>query len=113
MLGNLAVELPGSEQEGAARAALEQAGLALSRSRNDIPASFAAQLYARAVPEDVVAYAVADLADLAERAYEFLAERQPGATKIRCETVRLKASGERKSISVIEIVHDDMPFLGD
>jgi glutamate dehydrogenase len=109
----MAVELPGSEQEGAARPAIEQAGSALGRSRNDIPASFVAQLYARAVPEDVARYAAADLADLADRAYEFLRERQPGATKIRCETVRLKASDERKSISVIEIVNDDMPFLVD
>ncbi len=50
---------------------------------------------------------------LAERAYDFLRERQPGAPKIRCETVPLNASGERKSISVIEIVNDDMPFLVD
>src|SRR5271169_6062839 len=109
----MAVELPGSEQEGADRAAIAQAAAALGRSRKGIPAGFVAQLYARAVPEDVARYGAADLADLAERAYEFLRERQPGATKIRCETVQLKASGERKSISVIEIVNDDMPFLVD
>ena len=87
MPGNLAVELPASEEEVAARACLEQAGAALGRSRNDIPASFVAQLYARAVPEDVVRYGAADLADLAGRAYDFVAERPPGAPKIRCETV--------------------------
>jgi len=111
--GNLAVELPASEEEVAARACLEQAGAALGRSRNDIPASFVAQLYARAVPEDVVRYGAADLADLAGRAYDFVAERPPGAPKIRCETVTLAASGERKAVSVIEIVNDDMPFLVD
>ena len=113
MRGNLAVELPGNDEQGAARAVIEQAGAALARSRNDIPASFVAQLMRRAVPEDVVRYGADDLAALAERAYDFLAERQPGAPKVRCETVPLTASGERKSVSVIEIVNDDMPFLVD
>ena len=71
------------------------------------------QLYARAVPEDVLSYSTADLADLAERAFDFLAERTPGTPKIRCETVALKASGERKAVTIIEIVNDDMPFLLD
>ncbi len=41
----------------------------------------------------------------------FLKTAQPGAPKIRCETVALKKSGARKSVSVIEIANDDMPFL--
>jgi glutamate dehydrogenase len=81
--------------------------------RADIPAMFIAQLYGRAVPEDVVRYGVDDLAALAERAYDFIAERTPGAPKIRCETVPLAASGDRKTVTVIEIVNDDMPFLVD
>ena len=109
----MAVDLPGSEEERAARACLAEADSALAGRRNDIPATFVSQLYARSVPEDVVRYAPVDLADLAERAYDFLRERQPGAPKIRCETVRLAASGERKAVSVIEIVNDDMPFLVD
>ncbi len=113
MLQNLAAELPGSKEEGAVRTYLEQAGSALAGRRSDIPASFVAQLYARAVPEDVLRYALTDLAELGERAYDFLQERQPGTPKIRCETVRLESSDERKSISVIEIDNDDMPFLVD
>jgi glutamate dehydrogenase len=109
----LAVELPASAEENAARAVIEQAGVVLSQRRSDVAATSVAQLYARAVPEDVVRYGAADLADLAERAYDFLAERPPGAPKIRCETVKLSASGERKSVAVIEIVNDDMPFLVD
>src|SRR3972149_21038 len=111
--GLMAVELPASEEESAARATIAQAGTALSQRRGDIPASFVAQLYGRAVPEDVVRYGAADLGRLAERAFDFLAERQPGVPKIRCETVTLTASGERKAVAVIEIVNDDMPFLVD
>jgi glutamate dehydrogenase len=109
----MAVELPGSEEEAAARAVIEQAGAALGQRRNDIPATFVAQLYAHAVPEDVVRYAGGDLAELAERAFDFLGERPPGTPKIRCDTLRLQASGLHKSISVIELANDDMPFLVD
>ena len=91
----MAVELAASEEESAARATIAQAGAALSQRRSGIPASFVTQLYGRAVPEDVVRYGAADLSRLAERAFDFLAERPPGAPKIRCETVMLSASGER------------------
>src|ERR1035437_245614 len=109
---SMAVEFPASEHENAARVVIEQAA-ALGTRRSDIPPAFVAQLYARAVAEDVLCYAAADLAELAERAFDFLKDRPPGAPKIRCETMALKESGERKSVSVIEIVNDDMPFLVD
>ena len=108
----MAVEIPASEHD-AAHAVIEQAGAALAKRRNDIPVTFVTQLYAHAVPEDVLRYAPPDLADLAERAFDFLNERQSGAPKIRCAIVALKELGERKSVTVIEIANDDMPFLVD
>ena len=107
----MAVELPASGEESAARALIEQASAALAQRRRDIPVTFIAQLYGRSVPEDVVRYGADDIAALAERAYDFIAERAPGAPKIRCETVPLAVSGDRKTTSVIEIINDDMPFL--
>ncbi len=109
----MAVDIPVSKRESAARAVIEQAGAALGARRNDIPATFVAQLYEHAVAEDVLCYAPADLAALAERAFDFLRERKPGAPKIRCENVALDESGDRKSVTLIEIVNDDMPFLVD
>ncbi|HXZ21538.1 MAG TPA: NAD-glutamate dehydrogenase [Pseudolabrys sp.] len=109
----MAVELPVSAEESAARSVIEQAGAALARQRADIPRIFIAQLYGRAVPEDLLQYGVDDLAALGARAYDFIADRSPGAPKIRCETLLLAASGERRSVSVVEIVNDDMPFLVD
>ena len=58
----MAVELPASEDESAARATIAQAGDRAGQRRSDIPASFVAQLYGRAVPEDVLRYGAADLA---------------------------------------------------
>ncbi len=109
----MAVDIPVSQRDSAAHAVTEQAGSALAARRNDIPPTFAAQLYERAVADDVLAYAPADLAVLAEHAFDFLRERPPGASKIRCESVALKESSGRKSVTVIEIVNDDMPFLVD
>jgi len=109
----MAVELPSGEDEATARTVIEQAGTALIERRGDIPATFVAQFYGYAVPEDVVRYAAADLADLAERAFDFLGERAPGAPKIRCHTLRLQGGGVHKTLTVVEIVNDDMPFLVD
>src|SRR5215471_15449180 len=111
--GSMAVELPASDEEKAARNVIELAGAALARRRRDIPGTFVAQLLGRCVPEDVVRYGADDIVALAERAYDFQSDRTPGTPRIRCETVPLTASGGRKAISVIEIVNDDMPFLVD
>ena len=43
----MAVELPGSEEETAARTLIAQAGDALTQRRPAIPPTFVAQLYAR------------------------------------------------------------------
>jgi glutamate dehydrogenase len=113
MLDKPNVERSGNEQGAAAHALLEKAGLALAGRRADIPPTFVAQLYARAVPDDVLHYGPEDLSQFAERAYDFLKDRQPGTSKVRCQTVPLHDSGERKSTTVIEVSNDDMPFLVD
>jgi len=107
----MAVELSGSDDEAAARDVIAAAAAALAERRSDVPAGFVDQIFGQAVPEDVVRYAAADLATLAERAYDVLAERAPGAPKISCDTLTLEAS--HTSITAIEIVNDDMPFLVD
>jgi glutamate dehydrogenase len=61
----MAVELPASDEEKAARNVIELAGAALARRRSDIPGTFVAQLYGRCVPEDVVRYGADDIVALA------------------------------------------------
>jgi len=102
-----------NREESAARPIIEKAGALLARRRADIPASFLEQLYGRAVPEDVARYAPDDLATLAARAYDFMAERKPGTPKIHCETINVAHSADRNTVTVVEIVNDDMPFLVD
>src|SRR5439155_10249867 len=77
------------------------------------PAGFVSLLFARTAPEDLIAVAPRELASLAREAWAFLAMRKPGAPKIRFEAPTFDAGEGMKSISVIEIVNDDMPFLLD
>ncbi|HEV3396346.1 MAG TPA: NAD-glutamate dehydrogenase domain-containing protein, partial [Xanthobacteraceae bacterium] len=103
-----------TEDERAARRLIEQAGTIVTGLYGDMPESFAAQLFARAAPEDLVRYEPRELAALAEEAWAFLKEHRPGAAKIRFESRPGPIGAEHiKTVSVIEIVNDDMPFLLD
>src|SRR5215831_9237533 len=91
-----------TEDERAARRLIEQAGTIVTGLYGDMPESFAAQLFARAAPE---------LAALAEEAWAFLKERRPGSAKARFESRPGPIGAEHiKTVSIIEIVNDDMPF---
>jgi glutamate dehydrogenase len=109
----MAVEgLLGTDDERAARQLVETAS-ALLVGRSEIPKTFLAQLFGRAVAEDLLRYRPAELAQLATNTWGFLGTRKPGAPKIRFERVP-EAAGERsKQVSVVEIANDDMPFLVD
>jgi hypothetical protein len=99
VLDPLTAERSGSPEELAAGAVIEKAGVVLSGRRSDIPVGFVAQLFGRVAADDVLGYGADDLARLSERAFDFLKQRTPGTSKIHCGTVRLTASGERKSVT--------------
>ena len=108
----MAVEdLPGSDEERAARKLIDAAATLLAARKAEIPKDFVAELFAREEPEDLVAYDAHELATLAEAAFALLGTRPPGAPKIRLASP--EGDGHLKSISVLEIVNDDMPFLVD
>ena len=102
-----------SDEDRAARRLVEQA-VGILRGLRDIPPSFAPLLFARVSPEDLVRYEARELAELAEAAWMFLQDRRPGAPRIRLESRGGPIGAARiKTVSVIEIVNDDMPFLLD
>src|SRR5215510_9813723 len=102
----------GREEEQVAALLVAKAGTLLESQGTGAPKAFADALFGLSVPEDVVRYDVSEVAALAEAAWRFLAERKPGAPKIRLEAPA--AAGEHlRSISVLEIINDDMPFLVD
>jgi glutamate dehydrogenase len=103
-----------TEDERAARRLIEQAGTIVTGLYGDMPESFTAQLFARAAPEDLTRYEPRELAALAEEAWAFLKERKPGSAKVRFESRPGPIGAEHiKTVSIIEIVNDDMPFLLD
>ncbi len=103
---------PGGE-ERAARTRIDAAGKLLRGDKTNVPEGFTALLLGRAAPEDLVGYEAAELAALAREAWAFLSTRRPGVAKIRFDLPRASDGEHLKSISVIEIVNDDMPFLVD
>ena len=109
-----AAELAGTDEERAAHALIAAAGKLLAARHRDAPEGFVAALLSHAVPEDLMRYDARELAELAAGAWSFLADRKPGAPKVRLESPAVTADHERlKSTSVLEIVNDDMPFLVD
>ena len=65
---------PASDEDRGARALLDAAGKALADMPGErVPAGFPALLFARAAPEDLVAYQPHELAALASEAWAFLA----------------------------------------
>src|SRR5215470_13402062 len=106
--------LTGTEEERAGRRLIEQTGTILTGLRDDMPTGFAAALFGRGAPEDLLAYEARELAALAEEAWGFLSERHAGRPKIRFESRAGPMGAERtRTVSVLEIVNDDMPFLLD
>jgi len=110
---DMPAERPDSTEEAAARALIAQAGSLLAGGHPEVPKGFLAQLFARAVPEDLLRFAADDLATIAAASFAFLGDRRHGAPKIRFEIVEPKSSGALKAVGVIEIANDDMPFLVD
>ena len=105
------IDRPGGE-ERAARTRIDAAAKLLRAGKSNVPDDFVALLFARAAPEDLVGYDAAELAALARETWAFLASRKPGKPKLRFEQPA-QAGDRLKSISVIEIANDDMPFLVD
>ena len=102
-----------SDEDRAARRLVEQA-VGILRGLRDIPPSFPPLLFALVSPEDLVRYEAREVAELAEAAWLYLQDRRPGVPKIRLESRGGPIGAARiKTVSVIEIVNDDMPFLLD
>ncbi len=107
------VPADGAGDEAVARRLLADADVVLRSRAADAPPDFATQLFALAAPEDLVDYEPAELAEIAAGTWRFLGERRPRTPKIRIEAPSPGIGHRLKSISVVEIVNDDMPFLVD
>jgi len=75
--------------------------------------AFPRLLFERGVTDDLAAYSVDDLAQLSTDAFAFFSDRVTGKTKIRISNPEADSGSRLGSVTVIEIINDDMPFLLD
>ena len=90
----------GTDDERSAALLIAAAEALLNVQSPTIPADFVAGLFDRVAPEDLVLYDGREIAALAERAWSHLAERTPGAPKLRIAIPEIGRSERLKHISV-------------
>jgi glutamate dehydrogenase len=74
---------------------------------------FIRHYYEDIAAEDIVGADPEDLYGAALSLWQFAAQRKPGEAKIRALNPRVEKHGWHSAHTVVEIVHDDMPFLVD
>ncbi len=84
-----------------------------SGERADAAEQFIRHYYDNIAPEDIVGADPEDLYGAALSLWQFGARREPGEVKIHVFNPRVEKHGWHSPHTVIEIVHDDMPFLVD
>src|ERR1700719_2947636 len=101
-------DFPLNADDSAGQALIAAASAALAKRWSDIPATFLAELLGSAVPDDLQRYEPDELAAIAERSWSLFAARKAGAPKISFEPAPVT-----RTVSVLDIVNHDMPFLLD
>ncbi|NNE22803.1 MAG: NAD-glutamate dehydrogenase [Rhizobiales bacterium] len=95
------------------KALLKKLGAQASKASKDPNLQVLTQrLFEEAVAEDLAALETSDLLLMATGSLEFLKDRKPGRPIVRLLNHDHK-DGQLKSVSIVEIVNDDMPFLLD
>ena len=99
--------------EGAARQLLENATTMLQSRVANAPPDFVTQVFAGAAPEDLLRYEASEIAAIAAGTWGFLSEREQQTPKIEVGSAQSTPGHRLKSVSIVEILNDDMPFLVD
>src|SRR5215467_7321057 len=110
---DFAASIDAFEDERAARQLLEDAVTIFQGRNANAPPDFVMQMFARTAPEDLVRYDASEIAEIAAGTWRFLGERQPHTPKIQIGSTQSTPGQRLKSVSIVEILNDDMPFLVD
>ncbi|MEP4704099.1 MAG: hypothetical protein ABJZ62_04535, partial [Hyphomicrobiales bacterium] len=84
--------------------------------KNKTIGQFAKKLFALGLAEDLARYDADSIAKFATAIYQTLSIRKPGRPLINFNTyeaISTNSDGTKKSITTIDIINDDMPFLID
>src|SRR5579883_1545187 len=74
---------------------------------------FAQRLYGSSSLNDLMDRSTEDLAGILRSMWDITYQRQPGETKVRIFNPSLKEDGWQSTHTIIEVSHDDIPFLVD
>ncbi len=74
---------------------------------------FVREYFRQVAPEDLAERALADLYGAALSHFNYARKREPGEPRARIVNPTLEEHGWQSTHTVIEVVHDDMPFLVD
>lgn len=74
---------------------------------------FIHQYYLSVSPEDLISRSILDLYGAVLSHWHFMFHRMPGESKVRVYNPDLEEHGWQSTHTIIEIAHDDMPFLVD
>ena len=84
-----------------------------SGDRSEVAEQVIRHYYEDIASEDIVGTDQEDLYGAALSLWQYAAQRRPGEAKVRAFNPRVEKHGWHSPHTVIEIVHDDMPFLVD
>src|SRR5258707_7141481 len=110
---DLGTSIDGFGDEDAAHQLLENATTILQNHVANAPPDFVTQVFAGAAPEDLLRYEASEIAAIAAGTWGFLSERQQQTPKIEVGSAQSTPGQRLKSVSIVEILNDDMPFLVD
>ncbi|HMA71189.1 MAG TPA: NAD-glutamate dehydrogenase [Xanthobacteraceae bacterium] len=110
---DFAASIDAFEDERAARQLLEDAVTIFQGRTANAPPDFVMQMFARTAPEDLVRYDASEIAEITAGTWRFLGERQPHIPKIQVGSTQSTPGQRLRSVSIVEILNDDMPFLVD
>ena len=83
------------------------------KNANDIVRRFVEQFYLKVPASELERMEPGHAVAVANSAFEFMAERKPGAPRIRIFAPEKKKDGYDSRHVVVELINDDMPFLVD
>ena len=99
------------------QALLDQVNAILSRRMSakmaKLAKNYVRQYFLRAPLDDLARETPETLATIVAEQFKFLEQRQPGERLIRIFNPQLDTDGWESQHTIIETVHDDMPFLVD
>ncbi|MEE8444044.1 MAG: NAD-glutamate dehydrogenase domain-containing protein, partial [Alphaproteobacteria bacterium] len=85
----------------------------LTGARADAAAEFIQHYYSDIAAEDIVGADPDDLYGAVLSLWQFGATRKPGAAKVRVFNPRVEKDGWHCAHTIVEVIHDDIPFLVD